>query len=299
MRHPDSSHPRAEHTGVGVRLQVARANIPASAGGFCPRRVAPERLCLYIYGMGPGATLCWRAHARSDVGKVRKINEDSLLDRSERGLWAVADGMGGHAAGDRASQLVVEYLDRVPEHPDLAGMVDAVDDALGSANDALRQLAQDERKRTIGCTVSAMVARGRHCAMLWAGDSRAYRHRNGEAFARLTQDHAMVEQLVAQGLLDREEAEKHPQANLITRAVGADGNLHVDIELFEMAPGDVYLLCSDGLYKEVRDEEMGAMLADGGVDDPAHALVELALERGSRDNVSVVTVHVFERDGAA
>src|SRR5690606_11862776 len=118
-----------------------------------------------------------------------------------------------------------------------------------------------------------------HAAMLWTSDSRVYRHRPGEGLSQLTQDHAMVEQLVTQGVLSRAEAEHHPQANLITRAVGAADVLFVDVELFEIAVGDVLMICSDGLYKEVEPAEIGEILADDSIDDAARALVDLALSR--------------------
>src|SRR5690606_31653518 len=113
----------------------------------------------------------------------------------------------------------------------------------------------------------AMVMRGRYVACLWAGDSRVYRHRPGEGISQLTQDHAMVEQLVTQGLLSREEAEHHPQANLITRAVGAGDVLFVDVEMFELQAGDVLMICSDGLYKEVEHQEIGEIMADAANHD--------------------------------
>ena len=244
------------------------------------------------HNSGAHGSLTWRSFACTDVGAVRKINEDSMLARPERGLWAVADGMGGHSAGDRASQLVVARLDAL-EMPDaLSQAIDAVDDALVASNTALRELAQAEHKRTIGCTAAAMVIRGRHAAMLWTGDSRVYRHRPGEGLSQLTQDHAMVEQLVTQGVLTRAEAENHPQANLITRAVGAADVLFVDVELFELTPGDVLMICSDGLYKEVDNKEIGELLADESNEDAARALVDLALSRRARDNTTVIVVRI-------
>lgn len=245
---------------------------------------------------GARGSLTWRSSSCSDVGAVRKINEDSMLDRPDRGLWAVADGMGGHSAGDRASQLVVARIDALEVPDDMVAAINLVDDALVRSNTELRELAEAEHKRTIGCTAAVMVARGRHLACLWAGDSRVYRHRPGDGFSQLTQDHAMVEHMVTQGVLSREEAENHPQANLITRAVGAADVLFVDVELFELQPGDVLMMCSDGLYKEAEFDEIGAILADATVDDPARALVDLALNRRARDNTTVVVVRI---DGAA
>ncbi len=244
------------------------------------------------YKSGAHGSLTWRSFACTDVGAVRKINEDSMLAKPERGLWAVADGMGGHSAGDRASQLVVARLEALELSDRMSLAIDAVDDALVASNTALRELAEVEHKRTIGCTAAAIVIRGQHLAALWAGDSRVYRHRRGDGLSQLTQDHAMVEQLVSQGVLSREEAERHPQANLITRAVGAANVLFVDVELFELLPGDTLMICSDGLYKEVDTAEIGELLADDAQSDPARALVDLALSRRARDNTTVIVVKV-------
>jgi serine/threonine protein phosphatase PrpC len=257
--------------------------------------MASPALSLYITRTmndptGSQAPLRWRSTACTDVGAVRKINEDSMLVRPDRGLWAVADGMGGHSAGDKASQLVVERLDKVSLGDDLAECINTIDDVLVESNTELRELAKSESKRTIGCTAAAIVARGNHVACLWAGDSRVYRVRPGDGFSQLTQDHAMVEALVTQGILSREEAENHPQANLITRAVGASDVLLVDVELFEVRPGDVLMLCSDGLYKEVNNAEIAEIMADRSTEDRARALVELALSRRARDNTTVIVV---------
>jgi serine/threonine protein phosphatase PrpC len=134
-----------------------------------------------------------------------------------------------------------------------------------------------------------MCVRGDHALVAWAGDSRLYRSRKGR-FECLTQDHALVEELVTVGLLTREEAEKHPQANRITRAIGAGEPLFVDFEIYKVEAGDRFLLCSDGLYKEVTDREIGALLADAPDRERASIAVKKALDNGGRDNVTVVTV---------
>lgn len=234
-------------------------------------------------------SLRWSACTATDVGKVRKVNEDSHLDRTDLGLWVVADGMGGHAAGDVASKMVVEILAGVPADGSLAKVAEELEQRLEKANTDLVQLAKDSRKKTIGCTVVAMCARGNHALVAWAGDSRLYRARNGQ-FECLTQDHALVEELVTVGLLTREEAEKHPQANRITRAIGAGEPLFVDFEIYEVKAGDRFLLCSDGLYKECSDKDIGALLTQPNGGDVAKAAVTVALEKGGRDNVTVVTV---------
>jgi len=191
----------------------------------------------------------WTSHAVSHVGTVRKINEDACLDRPERGLWAVADGMGGHSAGDVASSRIIEALDGLSPAGSLSEMAGVVEDALRRVNLDLLKLARDSDKHTIGSTAAVLVMHGRHALCIWAGDSRIYRFRKGR-LEQLTQDHAMVEDMVEAGLISRAEAEHHPQANRITRAVGAMEDLFVDMDIHPVEPGDRFLICSDGLYKD-------------------------------------------------
>ncbi|MGE5624019.1 MAG: PP2C family protein-serine/threonine phosphatase [Bacillota bacterium] len=237
--------------------------------------------------MSESRSLRWNSRAISHVGAVRKNNEDAYLHRPDLGLWVVADGMGGHAAGDVASQTVIECLSQVPTNGSLSGMVDAVEDRLLEANRRLLALAVNQHQRTIGSTAVALLARGNHVACLWAGDSRAYRLR-GRRVERMTQDHAMVEDLVSSGLMSRDEAVSHPQANRITRAIGAMPGLFVDVEIFALESDDIYVLCSDGLYKELTDAEIGKTL--NGNEQAVDALINLALERRARDNVTVIAV---------
>lgn len=231
----------------------------------------------------------WTSYAVSHVGTVRKINEDACLNRPGRGCWAVADGMGGHSAGDVASRQIVEALDRVPADGGLSAIATALEDILRDVNANLIQLAQDDEKHTVGSTVVALVIRGRYALCAWAGDSRIYRMRKGR-LEQLTQDHAMVEDMVEAGLISRAEAESHPQANRITRAVGAMDELFLDMDIHVLQPGDRFLLCSDGLYKDVSSEELSRVLRRKG--DTAKAAVDLALEHGARDNVTVVTINI-------
>lgn len=235
----------------------------------------------------PAPALHWNSFGITNVGAVRKINEDAFLNRPDLGVWAVADGMGGHAAGDVASQIVVDRLAQLPANSGLSALIDAAEDRLLEANRKLLTLAMRQKERTIGSTVLALVARGRHAACLWAGDSRLYRIR-GQHIEQMMQDHAMVEDLVASGLITREEAADHPQANRITRAIGAMPSLFMDIELFAIRPGDIYLLCSDGLYKELSNDEIIKTLNNN--EQAVDKLIMFALERGARDNVTVVTV---------
>lgn len=233
--------------------------------------------------------ISWNSHAVSHVGTVRKVNEDACLNRPARGVWAVADGMGGHSAGDVASQTVIEMLDDLPAEGTLASMATCIEDTLREANTRLVKLARDSDKHTIGCTVVVLVIRGHHALCVWAGDSRLYRLRKGR-LEQLTQDHAMVEDMVEAGLIRREEAESHPHANRITRAIGATDDLFVDMEIYDVEPNDRFLLCSDGLYKEATEADIAKQLKRKG--DTAKAAVDFALDKNARDNVTVVTVTI-------
>ncbi len=232
----------------------------------------------------------WTSSTISHVGKVRKHNEDSSLDRADVGLWVVADGMGGHASGDLASQLIVNTLAKVQRSDHLGEYIDRLEDALLSVNARLMAMSADT-KQTSGSTVVALLAFDRFCVCLWAGDSRIYRLR-GKEFRQLTTDHSQVEAFIEQGLITREEAATHPAGNMVTRAVGASADLFVEMDVLELKHGDKYLLCSDGLDKHVADTEMAQILAKGGPEAVAKALIELTLARGATDNVTVSVVEV-------
>jgi len=242
--------------------------------------------------------LNWSSTSRTDVGMVRELNEDALLDRPAIGLWVVADGMGGHTAGDVASQMIRDRLAEIEAPESLSSFVDTVEGRLMEVNATLREMASRGEQQTIGSTVVALLAHGRHAVCLWAGDSRAYRLRD-QRLEQVSEDHALVQELVAKGVLTPEQAAGHPQANLVTRAVGAGDLLLVDAEIVELRAGDRFLLCSDGLDKELSAADIGELLGrrDGG--NASEALVDLALERGSRDNVSVVAVEIDANAGEA
>jgi len=230
----------------------------------------------------------WTSAARTDVGKVRKVNEDAVLDNSPAGLWVVADGMGGHAAGDVASTAIVNSLAQVKASADANALVSEIEQRLMDVNaDLVRQSSERKDRQTMGSTVAVMLAFNKHCFVLWVGDSRIYRVRNGK-LKRLFSDHSKVQDLVDEGLITEEESERHPEANVITRAVGAGRQLYVDIDMSEIEAGDRFMLCSDGLYKEVMESEMQALISKGTPEEACNTLIELALERGSRDNVTVI-----------
>ncbi|MFC0690859.1 PP2C family protein-serine/threonine phosphatase [Paraburkholderia humisilvae] len=231
----------------------------------------------------------WVSSARSDTGPVRDINEDACLDEPAQGRWAVADGMGGHAVGDLASRLVIDMLEKMPA---TAGIKQACAQARSQLLDANRQLRDEAARRQvqrIGSTVVVLLASDRFCGYLWAGDSRIYLYRQGQ-LRQLTRDHSQVEELRALGQLTEEQARNHPAHHIITRAVGATDSLSLDEDAIEVADGDVFLLCSDGLSNELTDVEILATLAAAPLDcrRVTDELVDMALAHGGRDNITVV-----------
>jgi len=230
--------------------------------------------------------------SRSDVGLKRKLNEDRVLVRPECGLWAVADGMGGHQAGEVASAAIVDALAQIPIGTNLDELVAAIQEALQAVNASLRELARSEvRPTTIGSTVVGLVVSGSEYRCFWAGDSRAYRVRGAE-IVQISRDHSLVQDLVDAGLVEASDAEKHPDAHVITRAVGAASTLRIDCVGGAVQTGDIFLLASDGLTRVVGPDEILHQLRTMNPAQAATALVETVLSRGAPDNVSVVVCRI-------
>lgn len=237
-------------------------------------------------------SLRWNSYAISNTGRVRRHNEDSMLDRPEIGLWAVADGMGGHAKGDVASQMIVESLKGIDDITSLPRLIDEIEDNIIAVNKTLVEKARESVKKvTIGSTVVIFLTYDKYCVYIWAGDSRLYRLR-GNKLQQVTTDHSQVEQYVEQGLISREEAIKHPHGNMITRAVGATDELFLDMDMQEMLPGDRYLLCSDGLTKHIPDMEIEQFLGKGNTQECCTQLINTTLERGAVDNVTAIIIDI-------
>ena len=233
--------------------------------------------------------MTWRltSHAATHEGAVRPRNEDALLERPELGLWVVADWAGGHGAGDVASAAIVAAMGAIPPGLSAAELLAQVRLRLTAVHGELQEeAARRGPGRILASTVVVMLARGEHFAMLWAGDSRGYLLRAG-VLSRVTRDHSLVQELVDQGTLREEDAESHPQANVITRAIGAHGELELDKISGRIAEGDRFLLCTDGLFKTMSEAEIAGMLAAGA---DAQAIVTEAVGRGARDNVSAIGV---------
>jgi protein phosphatase/serine/threonine-protein phosphatase Stp1 len=225
--------------------------------------------------------------ARTDVGSVRKHNEDSLVDRPDLGLWAVADGAGGHSRGDVASRMVAEALEGLPPNLSASQMLAEVRQRMTETNAALR--ATMTPPEISASTLVVLIARGDHFACLWAGDSRLYLLRAG-IMTQVTRDHSLVQEMVEAGAIRAEDAESHPNANVITRAIGSGDELDLEKVTDRLLPGDRFLLCSDGLCKTLPDSLTAQLLADN--DDPAGKLIQATLEHRGRDNVTAVVVDV-------
>jgi serine/threonine protein phosphatase PrpC len=215
------------------------------------------------------------------------LNEDALMARPDLGLWAVADGMGGHEAGEVASALIVNSLALGAPGLDLNARVTAAGATLREVNDKLVAMAEDGDGRTIGSTVVAIAADAVAFTCLWVGDSRAYRLRDGY-LAQLTRDHSLVQELVDAGMISPAEAHNHPNGNVVTRAVGAANRLDIDTVQGDVLAGDIFLLASDGLTRFVEPDELLSGLQSGDLERAADDLVDLVVRRGAPDNLSFI-----------
>jgi serine/threonine protein phosphatase PrpC len=229
-------------------------------------------------------------------GRVREINEDAVLDAAPVGLWAVADGVGGADAGDHASMAIAETLSLVRQSANATDLLALTRVALGDVN--RRLLAESRRReftRGMASTVVCLLIADRKFFCLWAGDSRLYRWRERQ-MRQISRDHTHVRHLVDRGVLTEAEAVGHPNANAITHAVGMDPILRLDCVEDAVSPGDRFLLCSDGLTKVVSDAEIALVIELLGPREAVKQLIQMALDRGAPDNVSVVAVAVAGED---
>ena len=232
-----------------------------------------------------------RYSAKSHVGRVRKINEDSILALPDQRIWVVADGMGGHEAGDFASQTIVDTVAVIPPDMPPADLMRALRQAIITAHARIHTAAETRFRTTVGSTVVALILTDTHFVAFWAGDSRIYLLRDGQ-ISMLTSDHSVVGEFVAAGEMTWDEAEHHPQSNAITRAVGVGETLDLDKVRGEVLPGDRFLLCSDGLTKYAGFKLLENILAEQPIETVADTLLNHALESGGGDNVSIIVVDV-------
>lgn len=233
----------------------------------------------------------FRSWASTHPGTRRGHNEDAYVSRPDLGLWAVADGAGGHEDGALASGMIAEALDSIDPELSAGEILGAVRARVAAVHAGLvAEAARRGPDVMIASTLVVLILRGGHFACLWAGDSRAYRLRGG-VLQRITRDHSLVQELVDAGEIAAEAAEGHPRANVVTRAVGAGAEavaLEKTTDL--LAPGDRFLLCSDGLTKAIPETEIAALL--GLEDEVTRGMVAAALAREASDNVTAVGIEV-------
>lgn len=228
--------------------------------------------------------------ARSHPGLKRGLNEDAVFLSDDAGIWAVADGMGGHDGGEHASRLVVGHLGAIRSHADAHYMLRQLRDAIHAAHEQLRDEARARSVGTIGSTVVALMEMAGHCVFAWVGDSRGYLYDQG-ALARTTRDHSLVQDMVDAGELTPEEADAHPSSHVLTRAVGANESIEVDFRQVTLSRGNRCVLCSDGLTCCVTEEAIATTVRRFHRPGPiCDALLRQALDAGAPDNVSVVVV---------
>lgn len=249
-----------------------------------------------------------QAWAYSDVGRVRDHNEDSFLSEPALGLFVVADGMGGHAAGEVASQTSVavirESIGRAEpllrrfrekrEEADRRQILALLEQVIQEACAKIYDMGQkDQKRRGMGTTTSILLCLGRRGFIAHVGDSRIYLLRQGQPH-QLTEDHSVIQELIKRGRLKKEDAEKSPYRNAVTRAVGIYASVEVDTLDFDILPGDTFLLCSDGLSGYLKEQELPGLVPAEVGPELAKSLVDLANQRGGKDNITAVLVRAAE-----
>lgn len=245
-----------------------------------------------------------RSVSLTDIGKKRKLNQDFAYASLEEignlpNLFVVADGMGGHKAGEFASKCAVETLLREIRQSQEENPLRILEQAIQAANGELRQKAyEDESLYGMGTTIVAAFCSGQYLQIANVGDSRLY-IANGElqTIRQITRDHSLVEEMVRMGGMDQEDARNHPDKHIITRAIGAKSKVDVDFFYEELVAGDVILLCSDGLTNMLEDEKIGKILYQkNDLRNRAEELIQAANDNGGRDNIAVVIIDPFAEE---
>jgi len=248
-------------------------------------------------GEVPAYRLALETGIATHVGKVRRANEDAAVALPELGVWAVADGMGGHDNGQFASATLTADIASIGLAVSAADQVARFRDRVMRANDTIRRTAEAKGGATIGTTLTAVLAYGHGYRCLWAGDSRTYLLRGG-VLTQVSRDHTEVQELVERGVLTPEQARTWPRRNVITRAIGIFEDPELDERSGDIRPSDTFLLCSDGLTGHLSDEEICGKAASLPPQEACDALIEATLERGATDNVTVVIVRCHATEPA-
>lgn len=242
------------------------------------------------------ATPAFETGAVSHPGRVRKANEDHLVTRPEFGLWAVADGMGGHENGALASATVAAALEGIGTASSAPDLLARLEDGVLKANAELRRIIAQKGGAPMGSTLAALIVHERHFACIWSGDSRIYLVRSGRIL-QVSHDHTEVQDMVDRGVLTPDEAKHSPRRHIITHAIGVNDLPELDLNNGELESGDIFVLCSDGLTEHVADEEILQAVGSAAPQAACDALLALTLERGARDNVTVIVVRYRREDG--
>lgn len=240
------------------------------------------------------APFLFETGAASDTGRVRNHNEDSYLAQPESGVWLVADGMGGHHAGDFASRTIAESVASIGRPVTAPDLQARFMDRIARAHQTIQQQSQRLNGATVGATLVALLTFDRHFACVWSGDSRIYLLRGGQ-YAQVTVDHTEVNELLRQGAITPEQAASWPRRNVITRAIGVHDRPMTDERSGVLSHGDTFLLCSDGLTEHVEDHEMAEALSRYSPQEACNLLVQTTLERGAKDNVTVIVVRCLDQ----
>ncbi len=244
------------------------------------------------------ANFRFSCYGLTHTGLVRDHNEDSFACASDQGLWMVADGMGGHSSGDFASQTLAEQARMFRRRPTLDQSILLLEETFLNAHQLiLDETASRSTQATIGSTLVSLFAWRNLAFVMWAGDSRAYVLRQ-DRLIRLTEDHSLVEELVRMGQLAADKAEEHPASNVVLNAVGVEDNLYFDLEYSPIHDQDLFLLCSDGLYKDLSDDTIETLLRNraNDLEKACSELIEAALEAGGSDNCTVILIKAEQRD---
>lgn len=236
----------------------------------------------------------WKMAGLTDPGRTRERNEDAIAWQVEQGWAVLADGMGGHQAGDVASAMAVEQISEQLKGCDGCDIQKSLQEAVVQANQAIyRQASQQAHLHTMGTTVVAVGLQDKTLHYAQVGDSRLYRLRDGR-LQQITRDHSLVQELVDEGILSAEQARKSEQKNLITRALGLESTVEVTMGMETIQQGDSYLICSDGLSDYLDEAALTTLLANDSLPEVTKTLVAAANEQGGGDNISVIVIRIWE-----